>query len=82
MSKSIIIDKPKVAGQSPEMVNAKPLRGVPVANQEISLGANGAHKGSVLNPNVFQAEESKAAATYLCKQTKNSPYCDGSHKNL
>jgi len=38
--------------------------------------------GSEFTPIVFKAEESKAAAMCMCKQSKNPPYCDGSHISL
>ena len=43
---------------------------------------NGAHKGTVFNPIIFNVDENKAVAICGCKQTKNPPYCDGSHRNL
>lgn len=42
----------------------------------------GAHAGADFKLKVLQAEESKKAAICSCKQTKNPPYCDGSHMSL
>jgi CDGSH-type Zn-finger protein len=79
------MEKPKVAGQSPEMVkleSGKTYAWCACGQSENQPWCNGAHKGSSFTPNVFQAEASKPAAMCLCKQTKNPPYCDGSHKSL
>lgn len=32
-------------------------------------------------PIIFSSTETKEAYLCTCKQTKNPPYCDGSHKN-
>ena len=31
---------------------------------------------------IKKAEEAKTAAMCMCKQSKNPPYCDGSHMSL
>jgi CDGSH-type Zn-finger protein len=31
---------------------------------------------------VFQAERSGTQHLCMCKQTKNPPYCDGTHRSL
>ena len=52
------------------------------AHVENQPWCNGAHAGSDFKPKVFQTEEIKKAAICSCKQTKNPPYCDGSHASL
>ena len=42
---------------------------------------NGTHKTEGGAPLRFSEEETKEVKLCACKQTKNPPYCDGSHKN-
>ncbi len=43
---------------------------------------DGSHKGTGIQPIVFQADETKEVWFCGCKATANQPYCDGSHSNL
>ena len=43
---------------------------------------DGSHKGSGLGPKKFTLEEKKKVWLCNCKQSKNPPFCDGSHKAL
>lgn len=40
------------------------------------------HRGSGLAPVHYTPEESGTVYLYGCKQTRNPPFCDGSHKAL
>ena len=42
----------------------------------------GSHCGSSFTPKKFTAEATEDAFFCQCKQTKNPPYCDGSHKSI
>lgn len=79
------MEKGKVAGKAPQMVELKP--GETYAWCACGKSANqpfcdGSHQGSSFTPTVFTVDESKTAAMCMCKQTKNPPYCDGSHMNM
>ena len=43
---------------------------------------NASHKGSGNAPLSFTAEKTGDAYLCMCKQTKNPPYCDGTHSKL
>ena len=53
-----------------------------MVNPTINHGAMGLIKEVISKPKVFTSEETKDAAICGCKQTKNPPYCDGSHASL
>jgi CDGSH-type Zn-finger protein len=79
------MEKPKVAGKSPQMVELE--TGKNYAWCACGKSANqpwcdGSHQGSSFSPKVFTVDEPKTAAICMCKQTKNPPYCDGSHMSL
>ena len=79
------MEKGKVAGKSPQMVEleaGKTYAWCACGQSSSQPWCNGAHMGSNLAPKVFKAEEPKTAAMCLCKQTSNPPYCDGSHMKL
>jgi CDGSH-type Zn-finger protein len=48
----------------------------------ISLIYLGSHKGTEFTPIAYTATETKKAYFCGCKQSKNKPFCDGSHKKL
>ncbi len=79
------MEKPKVAGKSPQMVQLE--TGKIYAWCACGKSANqpwcdGSHKVTSFAPKVFTVNESKSAKMCMCKQTKNPPYCDGSHMSL
>lgn len=43
---------------------------------------NGSHSSFTAQPLEFIAAETKLIQLCGCKQTKNPPYCDGTHLNL
>ncbi len=43
---------------------------------------DGSHKGTEIQPVVFQADETKEVWFCGCKATGNKPYCDGTHSSL
>jgi CDGSH-type Zn-finger protein len=43
---------------------------------------DGSHKGTGFGPKKFTLPEAKKVWLCNCKQTKNPPFCDGSHKAL
>ena len=40
---------------------------------------DGSHKGTEFKPIAFKADVTKKLFFCACKQTKNQPFCDGSH---
>lgn len=76
------MEKPKVAANSPLMVELKEDQTYAwcacgrSANQP---WCDGSHQGTVFSPEVFVAKESTRAALCRCKQSSNAPYCDGTH---
>ena len=40
------------------------------------------HKGTGLTPQKFELTKKKTVYLCQCKQTKNPPFCDGSHRAL
>jgi len=43
---------------------------------------DGSHQGTGFQPLKFTAETKKKVALCQCKQTQNSPFCDGAHAKL
>jgi len=43
---------------------------------------DGSHKGTGLDPLLFEAEKDGDVYLCACKHTKTAPYCDGSQKIL
>jgi CDGSH-type Zn-finger protein len=43
---------------------------------------DGSHKGIGLTPIEFSLTEEKEVALCQCKQTKNQPFCEGTHETL
>ncbi len=79
------MEKPKVAGKSPQMEKleaGKNLAWCACGKSANQPWCDGAHKGSSFAPTVFKVDEAKTAAMCMCKQTKKGPFCDGSHMSL
>ena len=79
------MEKGKVAGKQPEMVELK--QGETYAWCACGKSSNqpfcdGSHQGSTISPGIFTVDEPKSVPLCMCKQTKNPPYCDGSHMSL
>jgi CDGSH-type Zn-finger protein len=84
-SKSTIMEKAKVAGKVPEIVQleaGKTYAWCACGQSSNQPWCDGSHKGSSFTPIVFKAEEPKRAAMCMCKQNGEGPYCDGSHKKV
>ena len=58
------------------------MPGVHVENLRTNHGVTAHIKAPPFTPNVFVAEENKTAALCMCKQSGNSPFCDGGHTKL
>lgn len=43
---------------------------------------DGSHKGTDLNPVIFEIAETQTVWLCGCKHTKNQPFCDGTHNEL
>ncbi len=85
LKKQIIMDKPKIAGNTPQMEaleSGKTYAWCSCGSSESQPWCNGAHQGGSFSPKVFKAEDSKMAAMCMCKMSKNPPYCDGSHASI
>ncbi len=79
------MEKSKVAGRSPKMVELE--AGNTYAWCACGRSSNqpwcdGSHQATSIAPKVFTLDVAKTAALCMCKQTKNPPYCDGSHMGL
>jgi len=79
------MDKSKVAGKEPKMIELK--KGETYAWCACGRSSNqpfcdGSHQVTSITPTVFTVDEDKAAALCMCKQTKTPPYCNGSHLSL
>lgn len=53
-----------------------------LSKKEGGAFCDGSHKTTDFLPHIFTAKETKNAAICMCKNTKNPPFCDGSHANL
>jgi CDGSH-type Zn-finger protein len=53
-----------------------------LSKKEGGAFCDGSHKTTDFKPHIFKAEESKKVAICMCKQTKNKPFCDGTHASL
>lgn len=49
---------------------------------QIATFCDGSHISTSFKPLFFNPEETGDAYLCMCKQSKNLPYCDGTHKNL
>lgn len=79
------MEKPVVAEKSPIKVSLEKNKKYFFCSCGRSSGqpfCDGSHKGTGLNPNVFEVAEDCEKFLCRCKQTKNAPYCDGTHKEL
>jgi CDGSH-type Zn-finger protein len=79
------MDKPKCAAKEPKSLDAikdKNYAWCTCGLSETQALCNGAHKGTGFAPQIFKEEEDKKVWLCQCKQTKNPPYCDGSHNSL
>ncbi len=79
------MEKPKVAGTSPKIVEI--TESVNMAWCACGMSSNqpwcdGSHRGTGITPVIFKEESTKKAAMCMCKQTTNPPYCDGSHSKI
>jgi len=43
---------------------------------------DGSHKGTGIQPVMFEVDEAKTVWLCQCKRTGNAPFCDGSHKQV
>jgi CDGSH-type Zn-finger protein len=55
--------------------------GVPAVDRKRNL-LRGPHTGTEFPPMEIHFEEKKLVACRGCKQTKNPPFCDGSHLRI
>ncbi|MFT5820366.1 MAG: CDGSH-type Zn-finger protein [Crocinitomix sp.] len=79
------MDKAKVAGKAPVMVEAikdKNYAWCTCGLSENQPYCNGSHKGTSFTPQICVETEDKKVFLCACKQTSNPPYCDGSHAKL
>jgi hypothetical protein len=63
-------------------LNLAPIFGVPVEGVKTSRFVIVRIKEQDLFSMAFKIEERKEAWLCMCKQSKNKPFCDGTHKTL
>ena len=79
------MDKPEIAGKSPQMEKLeadKTYAWCACGKSAKQPWCDGAHKAGDLRPKVFKNEDAEDAAMCMCKQTSNPPFCDGSHNQI
>ena len=78
------MDQPKVAQNSPIMMDVEPgtyfwCSCGQSSNQPF---CDGAHKGTSFTPQKEVVETAKKVFWCACKHSKSAPFCDGSHNKL
>jgi CDGSH-type Zn-finger protein len=77
---------PKVAGTAPVAMTLEVGKNYAWCACGLSADGvlcDGAHKGTMIRPKIVKVtDEPETVYFCTCKQTKNPPFCDGSHASL
>ncbi len=78
------MSEPKIARQSPYVLNVEPKK---YAWCACGLSSNqpfcdGSHKDTDIKPLIVEITEEKKVAWCGCKHSRNKPFCDGTHNKL
>jgi CDGSH-type Zn-finger protein len=78
------MDKPKIAGRSPVIMDLDPgtYHCCACGLSKNQPFCDGSHRGTTLTPVTLTIDERRRVALCLCKQSGDLPLCDGSHKTL
>ena len=84
MKGNISMDKPKIAGTKPIVLELAPGQYAFCACGESKNQpfCDGAHRTTSFSPEMFELAEEKTVALCACKQNGGGPYCNGSHADL
>jgi len=84
LTKGFIVDKPKIAGTRPAVMElaAGTYAYCTCGESQNQPFCDGGHAGSGFSPEVFEMAEEKTVALCQCKRTGGAPFCDGAHANL
>ncbi|MFM7390805.1 MAG: CDGSH iron-sulfur domain-containing protein [Vampirovibrionales bacterium] len=77
---------PRIAGTAPVAMTLEPGKNYAWCSCGLSADGvlcDGAHKGTQLRPKLVHVTETPETVYFCtCKQTKNPPFCDGSHASV
>jgi len=78
------MEKPKIAGKSPHVMDIKKGEYYWCACGKSSNQpfCDGSHKGSSFLPVRFEIAQETTAYICMCKHSNKKPFCDGTHKKL
>jgi CDGSH-type Zn-finger protein len=78
------MDKPKIAQQSPFVIECEPgtYAWCACGKSNKQPYCDGSHKGTNFRPIIEKIETAKKIAWCGCKASSKAPFCDGTHRKL